>query len=67
MNEELETILDRNELNSDFSGAYYGNIGKCLEFLNRKNDALYCYIISLKLLYKEDVTNTIINRGYASF
>lgn len=67
MNESLEKILDKNQFSKDFSGTFFGNIGRCLEFLNKNDDALYCYSISLKLLLKENDSNTILNRGFASF
>lgn len=64
-NEDIEALLTNISLKRDFGGAYYGNIGKCLENLNRNNDALTCYCISLKLLLLEDYVNSILNIGYA--
>lgn len=66
-NENLESILLHKKLNAEFGGAYYGNIGRCLEFLNRNNQALEFYCFSLKLLLKEDNSNSILNIGYACY
>lgn len=60
--ENLESLL---KLNKELGGAYYGNVGKCLEYLGKKSQALTCYYFSLKLLINEDYLNTIINIGYA--
>ncbi|WP_091430009.1 SIR2 family protein [Flavobacterium degerlachei] len=65
-NEKIEDILNREKINFDFNGHFYGNIGKCLEYMNLYDDALYCYYLSLKLLFKENDTNSILNMGYAS-
>ncbi len=64
-NEKLVDILEKENFNKDLSGTFYGNIGKCLELMNRNPDALYCYYLSLKLLLKEDSVNSILNIGYA--
>ncbi len=64
-NENLETLLIDKNLTNELSGTYYGNVGKCLEYLNRNEEALECYYISLKLLILEDFINSIINIGYA--
>jgi hypothetical protein len=66
-NETVENLLDDKTNINDFNGSYYGNIGKCLELLNRNEEALNCYCISLKLLLKEDFVNSITNIGYACF
>lgn len=60
----LESLLVE-KLSKDYGGAYYGNLGKCLEYLGEKEKALIYYYYSLKLLMNEDNINTIINMGYA--
>lgn len=66
-NEDISNLLNNYENNKEFAGAYYGNLGKCLEYLNREQDALKCFYISLKLLIQEeDSTNSKLNIGYAS-
>ncbi|GEC78301.1 SIR2 family protein [Flavobacterium aquatile] len=64
-NENLETLLLNKDLNTDLGGSYYGNVGRCLEYLNRNEEALECYYISLKLLLLEDYINSVLNIGYA--
>lgn len=63
--DDLSEFLSSFKFSKDLGGAYYGNIGRCLEFLDRKDDALKCYFVSLKLLVAEDYINSIINTGYA--
>lgn len=57
--------IDSSNINKDLGGAYYGNVGRCLEYLNKKEEALKFYFFSLKLLMNEDNLNTLINVGYA--
>lgn len=64
-NESLEDVLDKSKINKELSGSFYGNVGKCLEILQREEDSLFCYCISLRLLLKEDGTTSILNIGYA--
>nr|WP_321233461.1 SIR2 family protein [uncultured Psychroserpens sp.] len=64
-NESLEDILNKSKINKDLGGNLYGNVGKCLEFLDEKENALLCYAISLRLLLIEDRSNSILNIGYA--
>ncbi|MEO6832115.1 MAG: SIR2 family protein, partial [Chitinophagaceae bacterium] len=66
-NEELEVVLKENYINPDLSGHFYGNVGKCLEYLEQTENALICYIKSLKVLFQDNESNTIINIGYACF
>jgi len=66
-NETVESLLADKTNNKDFNGAYYGNIGKCLEILNRNEDALDFYCMSLRLLLKEDFINSMANIGYACY
>lgn len=66
-NENLEKMLEKENINFDLQGHHYGNVGRCLEYLNRSDDALHCYLISLRILLKENDTNSILNIGYASY
>ena len=43
---------------------YYGNIGRCLHFLERFDEALSCYIKSAKLLQSGRTRQDYQNRGY---
>ncbi|QXP58567.1 SIR2 family protein [Olleya sp. HaHaR_3_96] len=62
--ENIENIL--NNVNEDLSGNFYGNIGKCLELMNDKINALTCYYISINILFKEETSHSKLNIGYAS-
>ncbi len=63
--EDLPVILEK--INPELSGNFYGNIGKCLELLESKDEALKCYFYSISILFKEDNTNSKLNIGYASY
>jgi hypothetical protein len=65
MNESLIKLLNKEQINFDLGGTFYGNVGKCLEYLDSADDALLCYYISLKLLAKESNTTSILNIGFA--
>ncbi|WP_346855314.1 SIR2 family protein [uncultured Draconibacterium sp.] len=63
--ETLESILEK--INTELGGHYYGNIGKCLELLDNKEGALKCYFYSISILFKEDLSYSVLNIGYASY
>ncbi|MEM8508140.1 MAG: SIR2 family protein [Bacteroidota bacterium] len=65
--EKLEEVTSNKGINFELSGSFYGNVGRCLEFSNRLEDALICYYKSFKSLTKEDDSSSLINLGYASF
>lgn len=62
--ESIENVI--NNVNEDLGGHFYGNIGKCLELLDDKANALTCYYISISILFKEDTSHSKLNIGYAS-
>ncbi|UMY65382.1 MULTISPECIES: SIR2 family protein [unclassified Flavobacterium] len=62
--QNIDSLVEH-QLIKEFGGAYYGNIGKCLEYLGEREKALVFYYYSLKLLMNEDHINTILNVGYA--
>jgi NAD-dependent SIR2 family protein deacetylase len=64
-NELLQDVLDKSKINKELSGNFYGNVGKCLEILDKEEASLFCYCVSLRLLLNEDSTNSILNIGYA--
>jgi len=63
--EKLEDVINPSILKNDLNGPFYGNIGRCLFFDKKYDDALVCYKKSYKLLNVEKVSNTDINLGYA--
>jgi NAD-dependent SIR2 family protein deacetylase/tetratricopeptide (TPR) repeat protein len=62
--ENVEDII--NNINVDLGGHYYGNIGKCLELLGDKDNALTCYYMSITILFQEDNSHSRLNVGYAA-
>ncbi|WP_312923274.1 SIR2 family protein [Empedobacter brevis] len=62
-NEKLENVLNIKNINFDLSGNFYGNVGRCLELLERFDDSFFCYCVSTKILFKEN--NSKLNIGYA--
>lgn len=65
--EDLNTVINPHIFIRDLGGHYYGNIGRCLEFLDREDDAFICYFKAMKLLFVEDSEYYRINLGYSSF
>jgi tetratricopeptide (TPR) repeat protein len=63
--ESLEDILNPEIINNNFQGNYYGNIGKCLWFMSRPDDAILCYRKSALLLMEEQNSMTKMNLGWA--
>ena len=64
--ETLERVLNTEEPIPGATGPYYGNIGRCLQFLDRKDDALKCVRMSAQLIEREDTSDVPMNRGYAA-
>ena len=65
--EDPTVFINTNVIKKDLGGAFYGNIGKCLQNLDREEEALKFYFASLKLLSTEDWMNSILNIGYACY
>ncbi|WP_034595094.1 SIR2 family protein [Acinetobacter sp. NIPH 298] len=62
--EKLENILNKTKI--ELGGHFYGNVGKCLELLGDKENALTCYFISFDILVRERNSYAILNTGYAA-
>jgi len=62
----LEEVLREGTLDKERTGSFYGNIGRCLYFMGRHNEALIAYKKSAVLLENEDLgsESSILNRGY---
>lgn len=60
----LEDVLIPNVPEEKNTMHYFGNIGRCLQFLGKNNDALRCYYLSLNA---DDDENSVVisNRAYA--
>ncbi|MBI5056837.1 MAG: metallophosphoesterase [Nitrospirae bacterium] len=64
----LEEVLDREKVDEDRGGHFYGNIGRCLWFQDNIDGALICYQKAIDLLEKDDhEPNIIVNRGWGNF
>jgi tetratricopeptide (TPR) repeat protein len=64
-NETIENVVDVS-IPISFNGDFYGNIGKCLEYLGKREYAMICYFKSLfALLNNKDKEK--LNIGYAYY
>ncbi|MDP2307439.1 MAG: SIR2 family protein [Pseudomonadota bacterium] len=60
---ELRQVI-ANKVRDEHRGEFYGNVGRCLWFMSRPQDALVCYRKSLATLEWERSTMRLLNRGY---
>ena len=67
--ESIENIFSKTTNYNSLGSAFYGNIGRCLEFKGDIDTALKCYTISLDILtsYEKEDSHTKLNIGYACF
>ena len=64
----LEKMIDKNNpITKDDQGTIFGNIGRCLDFLDDRNNALICYFKAFYFIFTYDDALRTINLGYASF
>ena len=63
--ENLNEVLEQSFSTENFSSEFFGNIGRCLWFMENPDDASICYFKSFQLLGEEKASNTMINLGYA--
>jgi tetratricopeptide (TPR) repeat protein len=61
---EIASLLQGNEALSG-NGPLYGNVGRCLQFLNRLDEALVCFKKSMNILEKDSSLHSKSNRAYA--
>jgi hypothetical protein len=61
----LAEVVDPDELDESRGGQYYGNVGRCLQFMGQIDGALVCYQKSALLLEKDPATEQVRNQGYA--
>jgi hypothetical protein len=65
MGRSLEEVIDSKKIDTKLSGAFYGNIGRCLHFMGQVESALICYQKSAVLIERSSIDETIIvNQGY---
>ena len=60
----LSEVLDPDEFDDSKTGAYYGNIGRCLHFMGQIDSALICYQKSALLLEKHAGKEFFVNEGF---
>ncbi len=63
--QKIEDILSDDHLKSGKYSSFYGNVGRCLQFKNKVEEAIICYVKSAELLYKEINILPPKNLGYA--
>ena len=64
--ETIEEILRQNVDDTEREANFFGNIGRCLQFNGRLQEALRCFVKSALLLEKKEDEVSIMNRGYAA-
>ena len=62
--EDLERVVSSGERIDEKDAPFYGNIGRCLYFLERFDEALVCYVKSAQLLQEGRGNRDDVNRGY---
>lgn len=62
--ESLESVITPGKRIDGKDHAFFGNIGRCLFFDERFDDALTCYVKSAQLLQEGSSNRTNLNRGY---
>ncbi len=61
----LADAVNPKELDTDQrDGSFYGNIGRCLQFMGQIESALTCYQKSALLLEKNPQYEHVMNQGY---
>lgn len=65
--ETLQDVLSVGTIKSELGSIFYGNIGRCLWYLKKYDEALICYKKSVHILSDEKEVNTTLNKGYAYF
>lgn len=60
----IAEVTDPDELSEDSGGAYYGNVGRCLQLMGRIKEALTCFQKSALLIEKDLEDEHVLNQGY---
>jgi tetratricopeptide (TPR) repeat protein len=60
----LADVANPRELDQERDGSYYGNIGRCLQFMGQVDRALACYQKSAFLLEKNPRYEHVLNQGF---
>ncbi|EDY22345.1 hypothetical protein CfE428DRAFT_0470 [Chthoniobacter flavus Ellin428] len=65
--QNLEDILNAENYKPTIAGHYYGNIGRCLQFLSRLDEAITCLRFSARALEEQSNSMSLMNEGWAAF
>jgi len=65
--EKLEDVVKPEHFQTERGGHYYGNIGRCLQFEHKYEDALECLRKSARLLTEATGSTALMNVGWAAF
>jgi len=60
----IDDVIDQDELDEKRTGAYYGNVGRCLHLMGQIDQALICYQKSALLIEKKDTGHRVYNQGF---
>jgi len=66
LSEQASELSDPAQFNKDLSGALYGNVGRCLQYLNQIEQAIICLCKSFYIIDNGHGADRILNLGYAS-
>ncbi len=61
----VEEVLEQEADETPRNASFFGNIGRCLHFDDRLDEALSCYVKSAQLLLKKEDSLSLLNRGFA--
>ncbi|WP_158789042.1 SIR2 family protein [Granulicella sp. L46] len=60
----LSHAISPGSLDEERDGAFYGNVGRCLDFMGQIDTALICYQKSAILIEKDARNEHVMNQGY---
>ncbi|HEY4899341.1 MAG TPA: hypothetical protein VIH91_00850 [Terriglobales bacterium] len=63
--EPLDKVIDPEEVDEERAGHFYGNIGRCLQFMGEIDPALICFQKSALILERALSAESVMNQGYA--
>lgn len=64
--DSIEEVLSLEKPDGRNEGTFFGNVGKCYEYLGEHELALSCYKKSFIFLSQVKTSNTVVNIGYAA-
>jgi hypothetical protein len=65
--EKLTTVIAPDSTDDERGGPFYGNIGRCLQFMGQTDAALVCYQKSALLVERRDTAEVVLNQGYIRY